>query len=107
MPPQAVARSLPGARAVSLGRARLPMLFGYIALLCCLALFYVWTRLQVMNFEYEISSLGSEVVKLKQESQSLCIEVASLENPSRIERLARNKLGLQRPTAAQIKLVDR
>jgi cell division protein FtsL len=47
------------------------------------------------------------VVKLKQESQSLCIEVASLENPSRIERLARNKLGLQRPTAAQIKLVDR
>lgn len=105
--PQAVARPMTGARSLTLGQPRLVVLLGYIALLCCLALFFVWSRLQVMNLEYQIASLGSEMAQLKQEGQTLRIEVASLENPSRIERLARTRLGLQRPTAAQIKLVER
>jgi len=104
---QAVARVLPESRAIVLGRPRLVVLLGYIVLLCALALFFVWSRLQVINFEYQIASLGSEVSQLRQEGQALRIEVASLENPSRIERLARTRLGLQRPAAAQIKLVER
>jgi len=105
--PQAVARPMTEARSLSLGRPRLLVVLGYIVVLCALALFFVWSRLQVMNLEYEIASLGSEVAQLQRDGQSLRIEVASLENPSRIERLARQKLGLQRPSAAQIKLVER
>lgn len=105
--PQAVARPMTEARNLSLGRPRLLVLLGYIALLCALALFFVWSRLQVMNLGYEIASLGNEMAQMQREGQSLRIEVASLENPSRIERLARQKLGLQRPGAAQVKLVER
>ncbi|PLX98549.1 MAG: cell division protein FtsL [Desulfuromonas sp.] len=104
---QAVARPIAEVRSISWGRPRLLVLLVYIALLCTLALFYVWSRLQVMNLEYEIASLGNEVAQLQREEQTLRIEVASLENPSRVERLARQKLGLQRPSAAQIKLVER
>ena len=104
---QAVARPMTEARSLTLERPRLLVVLGYIALLCGLALFFVWSRLQVMNLEYEIASLGNEMAQLQREGQTLRIEVASLENPSRIERLARQKLGLQRPSAAQIKLVER
>jgi len=104
---QAVARPMTEARGLTLGRPRLLVVLGYIVLLCGLALFFVWSRLQVMNLEYEIASLGNQMAQLQREEQTLRIEVASLENPSRIERLARQKLGLQRPSAAQIKLVER
>jgi len=105
--PQAIARPMTSARSLALGRPRLLVVLGYLVLLCVLALFFVWSRLQVTNLEYEIASLGSEMAKLQREGQTLRIEVASLENPSRIERLARQKLGLKRPSAAQIKLVER
>jgi len=105
--PQAAARVLPESRAIVLVRPRLVVLLGYLVVLCALALFFVWSRLQVVNFEYQIASLGNEVSQLRQEGQALRIEVASLENPSRIERLARTKLGLQRPVAAQIRLIER
>ncbi len=66
------------------------------------ALFYVWSRLQVTNLEYSISSFEGRLRHLQQESRSLQVEVASLRSPQRIEQVAQQKLGLHLPKPEQV-----
>ena len=82
----------------------LPML-GFIVLFLVLSLFFVWSRLQVLNLEYDISRLEGELRRGRQEASSLRLEAASLRHPGRIEQVARGDLQLMLPDPSQMIIV--
>lgn len=99
---QSALKTLPKSEKLVFQKPRLIPLMLFVALIFGISLFFVWSRIQVFQFEYAISSLESELREGGQENRKLRLEVASLRNPSRIERLARNELGLRLPDPAQI-----
>ena len=101
-----VLRPIPKINGFSLRRPRLFPVLLFFALLLVVAIFYVWSRLQVVNLEYDISSLEGRVRALQQESRQLQLEVASLRSPARIEQVAHNRLGLRIPAFEQVITVD-
>lgn len=94
--------SLPGIGGIALGRPRLFPLLGFIAVLLVVSLFFVWSRLQVVHLEYDISRLEGRTRDLNQEIRRYRLEVASLRTPARIEQVARERIGLQLPTPEQV-----
>jgi len=103
-----VVRSIPGINTlrIPLHSPRLLPLLAFIALLMGISLFFVWSRLQVVNLEYDISSLEGRLRSMQQESRQLTLEAASLRHPGRVEQVARQELGLRQPTLAQVVIVD-
>jgi cell division protein FtsL len=99
-------RPIPKINGFSLRRPRLLPSLVFVALVLLISLFIVWSRLQVVNLDYEIASLESRLRSLQHESQELRLESASLSRPARIEQLARTRLGLHFPTPEQIITVD-
>jgi len=99
-------RPIPRINGFSLQRPRLLPMFLFVALLLAVSLFIVWSRLQVVNLDYDIASLENSLRQLHHESQQLKLEAASLSRPDRIEQLARKELGLRFPTAQQIITVE-
>lgn len=99
-------RNIPRINGISLQQPRLFSLLVFIAVLMGISLFFVWSRLQVVNLEYDISSLEGRLRSMQQESRRLTLEAASLRNPGRIEQVARADLGLRQPTLAQVVIVD-
>jgi cell division protein FtsL len=102
----AVSRTIPRLPAFPLNRPRLLPLFTFIVALLVVALFFVWSRLQVIHLEYDISSLEGRVRHLQHEMSMLRVEAASLRNPGRIERVARNELGLRFPAPEQVIVIE-
>jgi cell division protein FtsL len=70
------------------------------------ALFYVWTRHEVMSWGYRISRATERQSELKHMNRELRLEVASLRSPGRIEAIAHDKLGLDFPKPGQIQPLD-
>lgn len=70
--------------------------------LAVLALCYVWTRVRVIQLGYEATALHREVMKLEQKKEMLDAEVARLKTPERLERIARETLGMRRPRGDEI-----
>jgi len=101
-----IARAIPKVNGFTLQRPRLLPLLAFVALLLVISIFFVWSRLQVVNLEYGISSLEGQLRSMEQESRRLRLEAASLRNPGRIELMARNELGLRLPTPDQVVTVD-
>lgn len=100
--PETTAKAIPGLTGLSLHRPRLLPLLVFIAVLFVLSLFFVWTRIRVINLEYDISSLEEQVRIAQHQSRQLRLEAASLRSPARIEQVAKQQLGLQLPTPEQI-----
>jgi cell division protein FtsL len=75
---------------------------GFIAMLLLLSLFVVWSRLQVLQLEYGISSVESKIRSGQQEASRLRLEAASLRHPGRIEQVAMSELGLRLPNPSQM-----
>jgi cell division protein FtsL len=75
-----------------------------VALLClaCVALLYVWLRLQVVNQGYALSATAKLQQRLEQEQRELKLEHATLTSPERIEAMARRRLGLRAPEKGQV-----
>ncbi len=69
------------------------------------ALFFVWTRLQVVSWGYRISQASARQEQLRQTNRELRIEAASLRSPGRIEKIARKELGLDFPRPGQVLVV--
>lgn len=90
----------------SLRRGGLSGLFVLIAAFFLLGLFSVWTRLTVINLEYELARLDARLREQTQLTAQLELEESTLSQPQRIEELARRKLGLQRPEPHQMVLVE-
>lgn len=65
------------------------------------ALGHVWLRLKVSDVGYRLDATRQAVERLRQEANELVADSASLDNSTRLEELARTRLGLQRPTKGQ------
>ena len=63
---------------------------------------FVWTRICVLNTGYQISEAIKTQESYLQENRKLKIERASLTAPSRIEKFAKNKLGMVTPQNNQV-----
>lgn len=77
-----------------------------VVVVVVVTLFYLWTRLMVVNMGYEISGLNKERRGLVEENKRLKLEVLTLKSPQRIEEIARRELGLTYPGGEQIVKVE-
>ena len=66
------------------------------------SLFYVWSRIQVIQLGYEISSALKEGRGLTETNKKLRIEIAALKSYDRIERIATEELGMAKPKPDQV-----
>jgi cell division protein FtsL len=74
-------------------------------LLTLVALFHVWSRVTVIDLNLQISEADSAIRESKQEASRLRLEIASLKTPDRIEKIAREQLGMTLPTDVQVRPV--
>jgi cell division protein FtsL len=87
------------------GRANWLLVLCIMAVLIAGSLFYVRTRVLVINLGYELSDAMERHWKLVQINRKLRIEVALLKSPARIERIAREELEMGKPHPEQIILM--
>lgn len=71
-----------------------------IALAC--SLFYIWSRIQIINVGYEINRELALKEQLIEEGKHLALEVATLKSPVRLESLAKNEYQMDLPQKSQI-----
>jgi cell division protein FtsL len=71
------------------------------ASLLFVGLFYVWTRMQIVQIGYEISELESKNKELANRKRELMLEIASLQSPQVLEKKAR-KQGLVIPNIDRV-----
>ena len=64
-------------------------------------LYYVWTRMQMVQIGYEISSLEQKNRQLKKRARELMLEIASLQSPAELEKKA-SKIGLTLPAMGNV-----
>lgn len=76
-----------------------------VLLICSLivvGLFYVWTRMQLVQIGYEIAALEKENKALKKRKEELLLEAASLQSPQELEKKARRQAGLVFPQMGKV-----
>jgi cell division protein FtsL len=66
------------------------------------SLFYVWSRIQVIQLGYEISNVMKEERALTESNKKLRLEIATLKSFTRIERLALEELRMAKPRPEQV-----
>jgi cell division protein FtsL len=66
------------------------------------SLFYVWSRIQVIQLGYEISNALKEERAFTEENKKLRVEIATLKSCARIERVAIEELGMTKPKPDQV-----
>jgi cell division protein FtsL len=66
------------------------------------SLFYVWSRIQVIQLGYEISNALKEERVLTEANKKLRLEIATLKSYTRIEKLAVEKLRMAKPKPEQV-----
>jgi len=70
--------------------------------MCCLLLIaaalvgYVWIRSRIVALGYQVQSLKEQEVALQRMQNNLIAEEETLKSPERIDRIARNDLGMER-----------
>ena len=73
---------------------------GILTMLCFFI--FLWVRIYVLEIGYQLSSVHENHERLRQENGKLIIERASMRAPSRIEDIARNKLGMVVSDSSQV-----
>ena len=66
------------------------------------SLFYVWSRIQVIQLGYEISNALKEERVLTEAGKRLRLEIATLKSYSRIEKVAVGELRMTKPKPDQV-----
>jgi cell division protein FtsL len=69
------------------------------------SLFYVWSRIQVIQLGYEISNALKEERALTETNKKLKVEIATLKSYARIEKLAVEELRMAKPKPEQVIVV--
>ena len=77
----------------------------FVAIGFLFALFYVWTRVQVVETGYQIRHLATQAEELKGQNHALRVEVATLKSPVRLDAVAL-ELGLKRPPEKQVMMIS-
>ncbi|MBX5483617.1 MAG: cell division protein FtsL [Myxococcaceae bacterium] len=71
-------------------------------LFAAVGIIHVSSRVLVVRVGYQLSALQLESRTLARENDRLKLELATLKSPARLERVAREELGMAPPTAAQV-----
>ena len=66
------------------------------------SLFYVWSRIQVIQIGYEISNALKEERALAEANKKLRLEIATLKSYVRIEKFAVEELRMVKPKPEQV-----
>lgn len=66
------------------------------------SILYVRSRFLLIELSYRLNQQEKLARSLEQQRQSLSLELAILKSPSRIEKLANQKLGLERSPNIQV-----
>jgi cell division protein FtsL len=66
------------------------------------ALFYVWSRVQVIQLGYEISNALKQERALTETNKKLRLEIATLKSYARIEKFAAEELRMAEPRPEQV-----
>jgi cell division protein FtsL len=66
------------------------------------SLFYVWSRIRVIQVGYEISNALKEGRGLAEASKKLRLEIATLKSYTRIEKIAVEELKMGKPKPDQV-----
>ena len=66
------------------------------------SLLYVWSRIQVIQFGYEISNALKEEKVLREANKKLRLEIATLKSYGRIEKFAEEELRMTKPKPEQV-----
>lgn len=78
----------------------LPILFLIVS-----SLFFVWSRIQVIQLGYEISNALKEGRGLDEANKKLRLEIATLKSFSRIEKFAVEELRMVKPEPGQVIII--
>jgi len=70
--------------------------------LSALGIFHVWARTRVLRVGYDLGRLEAEQRHLMAERDHLKLEVATLRAPGRLERYARERLGMAPPAPGTV-----
>jgi cell division protein FtsL len=76
-----------------------------LLLLILSSLFFVWSRIQVIQLGYEISQALKQGRTLDEGNKRLKLEIATLKSYSRIEKIAVEDLGLSKPKPDQVVVI--
>ncbi|MBI5137544.1 MAG: septum formation initiator family protein [Nitrospirae bacterium] len=71
-------------------------------LLVAATLLYLWQHMVMVDTGYRIENARKELARLSHQRAELLMEVASLSSLPRIERMAREQLGMVRPAQEQL-----
>jgi len=74
----------------------------WVCLLTMAGIFTVWTSSQVREEQYRIGELKREITDLELENHQIRGEVARLESPARLEKIAVAQIGLVYPEPGQV-----
>ena len=66
------------------------------------SLFFVWSRIKVIQLGYEVSNALKEGRALVETNKKLRVEIAALKSYARIERIATEELGMSKPKPEQV-----
>jgi cell division protein FtsL len=90
------------------GAAPRPGLFLFTLLMLFLigaSLFYVWSRIQVIQLGYEISNAIKQERALVEANKKLRVEIAQLKSYGRIEKIAVEELKMMKPAPNQVVVI--
>lgn len=89
---------------VSVGRVLLHLLPAVLlfALFAAVGILHVTSRVLVVDMGYRLSKAESEGRALTRENDRLKLELATLKAPARLEKLAREQLGMAMPTGSAV-----
>ncbi len=73
-----------------------------VLLLSTVGIVHVTSRVLVVRMGYELSKLDQRGTDLERQNAGLKLELATLKSPTRLEALAKTKLGLINPPATAV-----
>jgi cell division protein FtsL len=92
-----------GSKAKSVAiKSRLLLFIFFVLFLIGGSLFYVWSRIQVIQLGYEISNSLKEERELAEANKKLRLEIATLKSYARIEKIAVEELRMGKPKPDQV-----
>jgi cell division protein FtsL len=90
--------------AVSVGRVLMHLLPAVLlfALFAAVGILHVTSRVLVVDMGYRLSKARSQGNALTRENDRLKLELATLKAPARLEKLAREQLGMMMPSGSAV-----
>ena len=81
--------------------------FGIVGLLVGVVLFSAWQHFELLQHGYRIQDMEQERARELEINRHLRLEIETLRSPTRIERIATEKLDLVAPTEEQAVVIER